>query len=218
MDTLKFIADRWNLDLGNPSPIKFKISRFLSLMKLYSDLGFKKGAEIGVCRGWYSMILCDRIPGLHLYCIDPWKSYPDYTENHHDQKGMDEYCSATKHRMRKRNCTIIRKTSMEAVKDFEDGSLDFVFIDGNHSFEYVTEDIAAWSKKVRVGGIVSGHDYFNSAELKKGLWVEKMNKQETIRLCQVKDVVDAWTKAYHVNPWFVITGDKCPTWFWVKEG
>jgi predicted O-methyltransferase YrrM len=49
---------------------------------------------------------------------------------------------------------------MEAVKDFKDESLDFVFIDGNHQYSYVLEDITEWSKKVRSGGIVSGHDYF----------------------------------------------------------
>ena len=49
---------------------------------------------------------------------------------------------------------------MDAVKDFADKSLDFVFIDGHHGYDYIKEDIREWSKKVRKGGIVSGHDYY----------------------------------------------------------
>lgn len=41
---------------------------------------------------------------------------------------------------------------MDAVGEIEDGSLDFVFIDGNHSFEAVREDLMHWSRKVRPGG------------------------------------------------------------------
>ena len=49
--------------------------------------------------------------------------------------------------------------SMEAVKKIEDGSLDLVFIDADHRYEAVKEDIIAWLPKIRKGGIISGHDY-----------------------------------------------------------
>jgi hypothetical protein len=49
---------------------------------------------------------------------------------------------------------------MEALGDFEDESLDFVYIDGNHEFRYIAEDLFEWTKKVKKGGIVSGDDYF----------------------------------------------------------
>ncbi len=48
---------------------------------------------------------------------------------------------------------------MDALADFEDESLDFVYIDGNHAAPWVDDDIREWSKKVRKGGVVSGHDY-----------------------------------------------------------
>jgi len=41
----------------------------------------------------------------------------------------------------------------------EDASLDFCFIDGDHRYEAVKEDIIAWTPKLRKGGILSGHDY-----------------------------------------------------------
>lgn len=48
---------------------------------------------------------------------------------------------------------------MDVVKQFKDESLDFVYIDGNHSFQHVVNDLCEWEKKVKVGGIVAGHDY-----------------------------------------------------------
>ena len=47
----------------------------------------------------------------------------------------------------------------DAVKDIEDSSLDFVHIDGDHSYDFVMQDIILWGRKVRIGGIISGHDY-----------------------------------------------------------
>jgi hypothetical protein len=56
---------------------------------------------------------------------------------------------------------IIRKTSLEAAKDFEDGFFDLVFIDADHSYKGCKEDILAWSPKTR---ILSGHDYENNTQ------------------------------------------------------
>jgi predicted O-methyltransferase YrrM len=54
----------------------------------------------------------------------------------------------------------IRKTSLEASNLYEDKSLDFVFIDASHQYEDVLDDINAWLPKVKLEGILAGHDYF----------------------------------------------------------
>jgi predicted O-methyltransferase YrrM len=58
--------------------------------------------------------------------------------------------------------SIIRSDSIEASKMFDDQSLDFVFIDAAHSYQYVKADIEAWLPKVKSGGFIGGHDYLNS--------------------------------------------------------
>lgn len=96
---------------------------------------------------------------------------------------------------------------MEVVKDFENESAGFVYIDSNHEFQHVTNDIAEWSKKVRRGGIVSGHDF---RRLK--------STSPRAAVCHVKDVVGAWTYAHGIRPWFVAgeMGKASPSWFWVR--
>jgi predicted O-methyltransferase YrrM len=57
------------------------------------------------------------------------------------------------------NIIKIKKTSIEAAKDFEDNSLDAVYIDGEHLYDYIRADVQAWKDKIKDGGILCGHDY-----------------------------------------------------------
>ena len=121
----------------------------IELAKHFARLGFTTGAEIGVCWGRYSEILCRTNPRLKLLAVDDWRR----NRTHRSYAG-------TKRRLAKLNVTIDRRSSMDAVADVRDKSLDFVFIDADHKYVSVCEDIREWSKKVRIGGIVSGHDYY----------------------------------------------------------
>jgi len=219
-DTLKYIADRYQISFDQEMPIKLASDRMKEMPKLFRKLGFKVGAEIGVATGRYSKVLCQWMPGLKLYCVDPWTEYDDYVESKTvaGQATLTTIFEQSKTRLAPFNCEFVRSFSMDAVKDFKDGSLDFVFIDGNHSFEFVINDIAEWSKKVRVGGIVSGHDYWNSGDTPtRHLYIKNPTPEQKIRLCQVKDAVDAWMKSNQIRPWFVTALDNCSSWFWVRE-
>jgi len=131
------------------------------LAEYFRDQGFTVGAEIGVASGYYSAILCQKNPKLKLYCIDPWLKYYDYRDFANPSTFISMEDKAKK-LLAQYNTTIIKKFSVDAVKEFKDGELDFVFIDGNHSYQYVKEDIEIWTPKVRIGGIVSGHDYYKT--------------------------------------------------------
>lgn len=131
----------------------------LELADHFRQQGYTTGAEIGVFDGYFSEHLCKRIPGLKLSSIDAWAVYPGYRD-HKFKVSMRNAEQKARDRLSRYNCEIIKKFSMDAVKDFEDESLDFVYIDGNHEYRYVKEDIEEWTKKVRKGGIVAGDDYY----------------------------------------------------------
>ena len=56
---------------------------------------------------------------------------------------------------------LIRKFSAEAMLDFEDNSIDWIYIDGNHSYEFVKEDLNGWWPKLKSGGYLCGDDYID---------------------------------------------------------
>jgi hypothetical protein len=134
----------------------------LNLAEMFGVLGFKKGAEIGVRGGDYTEILCQNIPTLEkLYAIDPWDVVPDDPSS--EAYGKDRqniYYERAKSKLVKYpQVEIVRKLSNDAVKDIPFNSLDFVYIDGAHTFDYVMLDLIEWTKRVKPGGIVSGDDY-----------------------------------------------------------
>lgn len=167
------------------------------LAKLFLDMGYKRGAEIGVFRGDFSEILIKDNPNLKLYCIDPWQPYD---ANHSNRKHTRYYQEATT-RLSKYNTQIIRKTSMEALKDIQDNSLDFVYIDGGHNYNDVINDIRGWDKKVKVGGIISGHDYYRRIIRGRTYGIVKA----------VNEFVKEKNLKLHVIP------DSSPSFFWVKS-
>ena len=131
----------------------------LDLAQYFNELGYKVGAEIGVFGGHYSEILCKAIPGLKLYCIDPWEGYKGYRD-HKFESSFNRALAEAHEKLDQYDCEFIQKFSLEAVGGFEDGSLDFVYIDGNHRYDYVRDDINVWAPRVKSGGIVAGDDYY----------------------------------------------------------
>ena len=206
VNTLDLIRSRFGVN-GSGNPAQLRMSRHRELLDLWRDAGYKAGAEIGTEEGRYAEQICRAIPGVKLFCIDPYKAYDRYADTV-SQSRLDHFYRVAQHRLTEQNqfnVEIIRETSLEAVKRFKPGSLDFVFIDGNHHFDFVVQDIIAWSPIVRRGGIVSGHDYRPEG-------MEKMPIP-----FGVIEAVNAYTAAHKISPWFVTKGDKCPSWLWVNQ-
>lgn len=178
--------------------------------------GCEVGVEIGVQRASYTKRFAD--VGLKIYGVDPWLSYPDYFVNDgYQDKQNILYQIALDNMAKYPNCTLIRKTSMDALEDFEEESIDFVYIDGHHGFKYVTEDIFEWSKKVKRDGFIMGHDYAYSP---------KPKHFRKPYILQVKWVVDAYVQAMNIERWYVLGAarktfegekrDSFRTWMWQK--
>jgi len=176
-----------------------------SLPKFFKDQGYTVGAEIGVYKAGFTEKFCKQ--GIKMFGIDPYHSYNGAGRVAKDQD-RQEFLYAHAQRVLKpyTDCTIIRKASMDAVHDFKDRSLDFVYIDGDHSFKHVAQDVYEWVYKVRKGGIISGHDYRPNRD-----GVEK-------QIRHVGKVIDAYTCAFQIDNWYEIGDqDHASSWFWIVE-
>lgn len=171
------------------------------LVNYFVELGFKKGAEIGVEQGVYSKVICDA--GLGLFAIDAWQAYRGYRD-HVDQKKLDGFYKKTKELLKSYDdCDVIKGFSLDIVKIFDNESLDFVYIDCNHEFQNVTNDIAEWGKKVKRGGIIALHDF------------KLFGGKYGLNSCHVKYVVEAWVKAHDIE--LHVTKESNPSAFWIKK-
>jgi predicted O-methyltransferase YrrM len=134
-----------------------KKKRYEVLQELINDNGFKLVVEIGTANGKTAGYLLNNNKDIKLYCVDPYIQYDNDANGQKDKliknKQLAQKCFSDD------RCVHIEKLSSEAVNCFDDNVLDLVFIDGNHSYEYVFEDIKLWWKKIRSGGVLSGHDY-----------------------------------------------------------
>jgi hypothetical protein len=211
MSTLEYLIRNYDIDISKTSPIEIQGIVRNDLPIIFKDLGFTQGAEIGVLKAVFSEILIKDNPNLTLYGIDPWLKYQVY-KDFRGQKQLDSYYREAKERMTPyENYVFVKKMSMDAVKDFRDNSLDFVYIDADHEYAHVMEDITEWSKKVRPGGIVSGHDYHLSSHAGSKM--------------QVPYAVDAYTSKNKIHPWFLLGlkdknkdphRDPSRSWMWIK--
>jgi hypothetical protein len=129
------------------------------------------GAEIGVHRGDFSERLLSVTQPKLLFLIDPWAYETDATyaqslyggEAGGDQGHMDDRYAAVRRRFAAEieagQVRVLRDTSDNALRAMDDGALDWVYIDGNHLYEYVKADLELAFRKVRPGGVISGDDY-----------------------------------------------------------
>jgi|SRR4051812_13197423 predicted O-methyltransferase YrrM len=135
------------------------------------DLGpGSKVVEVGVWAGRsaIAMALAGRARKVTVYAIDPWQDYEqEHVEPSTELKGAgvssfqelyELYLSNVK-RLNADNIVTLRDSGVEAARKWQFGPVDVVFIDGNHDYEPVREDIQAWLKHLKPGGLLSGDDW-----------------------------------------------------------
>ena len=113
------------------------------------------GVEVGVASGDNAMNVLSKWNPKGLFLVD---SYPSYGDRNEASQTFTKEFAASRF-LNHPNYIWVYKESVEASKDFADESIDFVYIDANHSYASVESDILAWFPKVRVGGIIGGHDF-----------------------------------------------------------
>ena len=137
------------------------------------------GLEIGCYAGVNANYLLDNLHIKELHGVDPYVPYVDWngglTCHSQDnaekiaEERLNKYPNFIKH----------KKTSDDAVGDFEDFKFDFIFIDGLHTYEQVLKDCKNYYSKLKPGGVFSGHDYTNISAVNKAVneFAKKVNKE-----------------------------------------
>lgn len=147
---------------------------------LYRDMVNKSPSnatfvEIGCWKGKSSSFMAEQImesrKGIKFYCVDTWKGTltedihkndPDVINDRLFEVFNENMSPFTGH------YTPIRSTSLEAATQFQDNSLDFIYIDASHEYKDVKNDIKAWLPKLKKGGTIAGDD-FNSPQVSKAV-------------------------------------------------
>jgi hypothetical protein len=213
----EWLADRFKLDLSQAKlPISIGGVTRLSLAGWCAELRFRRIVEVGVRRADYTTVLAAANPRARIIGVDPWAIYDGYligaTRDNTTEHIEGHYARACARAERFPNIRYIRSFSVEAAAEFKPDSIDMVYIDGNHAAEYVTADIDAWTRVVRPGGIISGHDY-----------KRMVMRNERYEVFQA---VNAYTAAHEIRPWFVLGSRKSHpgvprdserSWMWVKQ-
>jgi hypothetical protein len=119
------------------------------------------GVEIGVYKGEHALSLLNNLDIKTLYLIDPYKDYNEKSKDYKitnltlakiiANKNLKEY---------QEKVVKVKKLSSESLNYIPD-NLDFVYIDGNHNYESVVNDIKNYFPKIKLGGIIGGHDFYN---------------------------------------------------------
>jgi len=116
------------------------------------------GAEIGVWMAENSVQIFKNLNIKKLYLIDPWGEDLNYNEKDKLNKSKFAYnISMFRLNKYKNKFHVIRKTSDNAINDIKE-KLDFVYIDGNHTYDYVKKDLENYWKLLKKGGVLAGHD------------------------------------------------------------
>lgn len=152
------------------------------LTQLLKDRPHKYGCEIGIYKGVTTKYLLENIPTIErYYAVDPWRKYTMYNKKRFKwtTKGNKKTWVDVMHLFFKntfphsnRIC-LLRTFSVDAVKFFDDEYFDWVYIDANHFYPYIKENLELWTPKVKFGGLITGHDYGNPKGKHRGWGIEK---------------------------------------------
>lgn len=148
------------------------------------------GAEIGVAQGAYSAIILENAQPKELHLIDPWSHLEpgsglmqspelladielaralgkEFSAPPENAMGDEQYQKIVERFGSDPRVRLHRQYSYKAVAGFANEYFDFVYIDGNHQYEFVLKDLHDFAAKLKPGGLLFGHDYFEDAFARK---------------------------------------------------
>lgn len=141
--------------------MKKNISRFDLFNQIKFDFENGFGVEVGTFKAEFSKFILENWNGT-LYMVDVWRPLgEEYLDSSNHKNYQNEIYSHAMNNLvgLEDRGIMIRASSEKASQIFSDESLDFVYIDANHAYDFVVNDIEYWYSKVKKGGYLWGHDY-----------------------------------------------------------
>jgi len=172
------------------------------------------GAEIGVHLGEFSRQILDVVRPRELHLIDPWEHqasdqyanawYGGGAKN--GQREMDEryahVCRRFDREIRAEHVKVHRGYSAVVLEGFPDEYFDWVYIDGNHLYEFVKQDLSLSARKTRPGGYITGDDYTDGGWWKGGVKkaVDEFSQDRATELVEIRNGQFLFRKSIWTHP------------------
>ena len=173
------------------------------------------GAEIGVLKGVFSEHILRTWKGSTLFSIDAWRNfnvdeYVDINNRSNDEQTL--YYAKTTLRLRSfgDRSIVWRMTSEQATIIIPDNTLDFCYIDADHSYDGVKNDLDIWLPKIKLNGIICGHDYIEDGlhyDKNDGKLIGDFGVQKAVKEFAARDNWDV----------YVTESEDYPSWFAFKS-
>ena len=154
------------------------------------------GIEIGVLKGENVALLFDELSNIKkIIGVDPYVEHTDHATTR-TQEDMDKYLKIAEENLKpyKKRYALIKKSSADAAADIDDDSVDFILLDGDHSYEGIKADLAAYYPKLKKNGHIFIHDCFRE-DVVKAIHEYRDENRIRIPLNMSKNYVNFWTKS-----------------------
>lgn len=158
----------------------------MSRAELYKkfDSSMLHGAEIGVGDGTNAVTILESFPDMHLLLVDPWSGNPRRSARYYR---IVERKARRKLESYHNRVAIVKQKSERVALAVAARSLDFVYIDGDHSYDAVGKDLVLWHRRTKDGGIISGHDYVDTKKHGVKAAVDAYTSYHSIKLNVYED-------------------------------
>ena len=146
-----------------------KIEGWFSFQELYTDvvqrydnaLFVEVGAWLGRSTAFLAVEILNSKKNIKFHCVDTWAGSDEHVHQAHDYVKQNILYHKFLENIKPVSDIVVpvQKLSVEAAQDYDDESIDFVFLDASHDYENVKNDLIAWYPKIKKGGTFGGHDY-----------------------------------------------------------